>query len=469
MSGQPTRRGFLQAGAAAGIGFFVAGATADDAKKERSPNERLKFACIGVGGKGSSDTNHVGELGDIVALCDIDDNFLAAKAKSFPKAQKFNDFRELLRKLDKQIDAVTISTPDHTHAVAAAMAIKMGKHVYVQKPLTHSVSEARALRKLAREHKVCSQLGNQGTALDQFRTSVELVHSGVLGATKEVHLWTNRPVWPQSPKVTSRPPAMDPPKHVHWDLFIGPAPMRPYAEYEIEEKKGRRSRRGAYHDFNWRGWWDFGTGALGDMACHTANMPYMALKLGAPVAISGESEKLNDETYPGWARVTYEFKVAGRKEPLKVMWYEGSKDGKRVLPSLELIPGKKNYSGSGSLMVFEKAAVYSPDDYGATRELIGKDTGDLKPPSEKKFARIQGKNHDLAQKQEWVASIKKGDPKANLGNFDYSAALTEFVLLGNCAIRAGKRLEYDAENMKFTNDSAADKLLSREYRQGWKL
>ncbi len=454
MSGQTNRRQFLQASAVAGIGFWTAGGvSAADVKKERSPLERLRFACIGVGGKGSSDTDNVGEIGDVVGLCDIDDNHLNSKAQRFSKARKFNDFREMLEKIGKDIDAVTVSTPDHMHAPAAAMAMKMGKHVYCQKPLTHDVYEARRLRELAREYKVCTQMGNQGTALAQFRTSVEMLQAGVLGPVKEVHIWTNRPVWPQSPKVTKRPePASETPKHIHWDLFLGTAPVRPYAP--------------GYHPFNWRGWWDFGTGALGDMACHTANMPYMGLNLGYPTSIQGESEKLNDETYPGWARVVYQFPAHGSMPALKLVWYEGRKDGKLVQPPLELLQGKMDFSSSGSLVVGEKATMYSPDDYGERREILGKDAGDVKPP-EKRFTRMKG-NNDLNQKKEWAAAIKKNDPKIALANFDYSGMLAEAVLLGNVAIRAGRMLTWDGQKMTF-NDADADKMLKREYRTGWKL
>jgi len=467
MMGQTNRREFLQAAAATGVGFYAGNtALAQADKKEKSPLERLRFACIGVGGKGSGDTDHVGRLGDVVALCDIDDNFLNAKAKNFPKAEKFHDFRELLEKKGKDIDAVTVSTPDHTHAPAAAMAIRMGKHVYCQKPLTHDVYEARRLRQLAREFKVCTQMGNQGTALEQFRTSVELLRSGALGEIKEVHLWTNRPIWPQSPRVTRRPPEAPVPKHVHWDLWVGPAPFRPYAEYE-EEAKGKRRRRGAYHDFNWRGWWDFGTGALGDMACHTANMPYMGLRLGLPSTISAESETVNEETYPGWAKVQFEFVVASQKAPIRATWYEGRRNNQRVLPSLDLIPGEKEYSGSGSLVVAEKASVYSPDDYGATRRILGQAAKEVQYPKQT-MPRMKG-NNDENQKREWVDAIKKGDYRLALSNFDYASMLTESILLGNVAIRAGKKLEYDGEKGAFKNDSDANKLLRREYRTGWRL
>ncbi len=451
MSGQTNRREFLQAGVVAGIGFWAAGGVSADDKKERSAVERLNIACIGVGGKGSSDTDNAGEVGEVVALCDIDDNPLNQKAEKFPKAKKFHDFREMLEKMSKDIDAVTVSTPDHQHAVAAAMAMRMGKHVYCQKPLTHDVYEARRLRELAREFKVCTQMGNQGTAVPEFRTSVEILQANGIGPVKEVHLWTNRPIRPQSPKVTKRPEPQPVPKNVHWDLFLGTAPERPYAP--------------GYHPFAWRGWWDFGTGALGDMACHTANMPYMGLKLGLPTSISAESEPVNPETYPGWAKVTYEFPAREGLPPVKVTWYEGRKDGKLVLPPLALLHGKKKYSGSGSLIIGEKTTLYSPDDYGGTREYLGGDT-DIKAP-ERRLPRMKG-NSDLNQKKEWAQAIKKGDYKIALSNFDYAGMLAEFVLLGNVAIRAGRKLSYDADKMTFSEPDA-DKLLRREYRTGWRL
>ena len=454
MSAQTDRRGFLQAGAAAGIGFWVAGsATADEGNKGRSSLERLNIACIGVGGKGSSDTDHAGQVGEVVALCDIDDNQLGGKAKKFPKATRFNDFRELFDKMGKEIDAVVISTPDHTHAPAAAQALRLRKHVYCQKPLTHSVFEARKLRELAREYKVCTQMGNQGTAGDNFRTSVELLRSGALGAVKEVHVWTNRPIWPQAPAVTKRPAPKACPKQVHWDLFLGPAPERPYAP--------------GYHPFAWRGWRDFGTGAIGDMACHTANMPFMGLNLGYPSTISAESETPNPETYPGWAKVTYQFPKNGDRAPLTLTWYEGKKDGKLVLPDVALLQGKhKGFSGSGSLVVAEKGSLYSPDDYGGSRQLIGPDVADVKMPA--KTLPRRGGDNDLQQKKEWADAIKKGDYKIALSNFDYAGLLTEVVLLGNAAVLAGTKLTYDGKEMKF-GDSQMDKLLRYEYRTGWKL
>jgi predicted dehydrogenase len=297
-------------------------------------------------------------------------------------------------------------------------------------------------------------MGNQGTALDNFRTSVELLRSGNLGTVKEVHVWTNRPTgfWKQSPDVTKRPPEAKAPKHVHWDLFLGPAPERPYAP--------------GYHPFAWRGWRDFGTGALGDMACHTANMPYMGLQLGLPTSIEAESEKPNDETFPGWAKITFKFPAKGKRQAVTFFWYEGKKDGEKMLPPKELFQGEKP-SGSASLIVAEDVTIYSPDDYGATRKMLGKNAKDVKTP-EKTMKRRGGKN-DEEQKKEWVEAIKANKPELALSNFDYASMLTEAILLGNAAIKAEKKLEYDGDKGRFTNAEECNKLLSREYRTGWKL
>jgi predicted dehydrogenase len=452
MSGQ-NRRQFLQQGALAGLGFWVAGGLS---AKEEKASEKLNIACIGVGGKGGSDTDHAGEVGNVLALCDIDDHTLDAKAKKFPRAKKYNDFRKLLGEMEKSIDAVTVSTPDHTHAAAAAMAMKMGKHVYCQKPLTHSVAEARRLRELAREYKVCTQMGNQGTANSGLRTNVEIVQSGALGKVKEVHVWTDRPreYWKQAPKVTRRPRPEKPPAHVHWDLWLGPAPKRDYGP--------------GYHPSLWRGWWDFGTGALGDMACHTCNLPYMALKLGLPSSIVAESGELNPETYPEWATIVFEFPARGDLPPVKLTWYEGSKGGKRKFPPKELLHGL-DYSVSGSLLVGEKGTLYSRGDYGNDRILLPeKEFKGYKAP-EATLPRHKERNGDLNQKKEWVAAIKKKDPRVALSNFDYAAMLTETILLGNAAIRAGEKLEYDGKAGKVTNVKDANKFLSRAYREGWKL
>ncbi len=210
-----------------------------------------------------------------MAICDIDENTLNQQAAKFPKAKKYFDYREMLSEMEKGIDAVTVSGPDHMHAHAALTAMKLKKHVYVQKPMTHDVFEARQMREAARKFGVCTQMGNQGTASNGLREGVEFVQAGVLGKIAEAHVWTNRPIWPQAPGLTKRPDASPVPANVHWDLFLNTRHERPYAK--------------GYHPFAWRGFWDFGTGALGDMACHTANMAFMALKLGSPTSVVAQS------------------------------------------------------------------------------------------------------------------------------------------------------------------------------------
>jgi predicted dehydrogenase len=465
MTRRSNRRDFLKLSTLAGVGYWVGGSYTNAADK--SPNEKLGIACVGVGGKGSSDTDQAAGIGNVVAICDIDDNHLDAKANQkdkktgeapFAGAKKYNDFRKMLEELDKQIDAVVVSTPDHTHAVAAMMAMKMKKHVYVQKPLTHTVYEARQMRETAKKMGICSQMGNQGTAGTSLRRAAELVQAGAIGKVSEVYVWTNRPIWPQAPGVKSRPTDMPPvPKNVHWDLFLGPSPERPYSP--------------KYHPFAWRGWWDFGTGALGDMACHTVNLPFMALKLGYPSTVSAECDPVNPETYPGWARVTFEFPARGDMPPCKLVWHEGKKDGVLVHPPEELLKkvlvkeGQK-ISGSGSILVGDKGIIHSPDDYGGTVLYLPAEAKDFKAPET--LPRNNG--GDGGMKKEWADAIKANKPSIALSNFDYAAMLTETILLGNVAMRcAGKKLDWDGPNLKFTNESEANKFLHFEYRKGWTL
>ncbi|HZV07324.1 MAG TPA: Gfo/Idh/MocA family oxidoreductase [Gemmataceae bacterium] len=450
MTRRTTRRQFIQQTSLAGLGFWVAGGLTP--AFSRSPNGKLQIAGIGIDGKGSSDIDQAGRVGNVVAICDIDDRFLEKKAARFPQAKKYNDFRKMLDEMGKQIDAVTVSTPDHTHAAAAMMAMKMGKHVYCQKPLTHTVREARELRLAAKKYNVCTQMGNQGSAENGLRQAVEVVQAGGIGPVTEAHVWTNRPIWPQAPKLTSRPDSKPVPPNVHWDLWLGPAPERPYAE--------------GYHPFSWRGFWDFGTGALGDMACHTANMAFRALKLGYPTSISAENGEINSETYPGWATITFQFPARGDMPPVKFVWYEGHRDGKKNLPPKELLHGE-NPPGSGSLLVGAKGILYSPNDYGAEYVLLPKkDFAGFKPPQPTLPRNGRG---DLGMKEEWARAIMENKPEIAYSNFDFAGLLTETILLGNVAMRAGKKLEWDGENMKFTNAPECEKLLHFEYRKGWTL
>jgi predicted dehydrogenase len=476
-----SRRDFLRQSAyVAGMGVWVASSRMAWGVEEQSPNERINIACIGIGGKGDGDSDQVGKHANLVAICDIDDKRLAAKSRKFPKAERFNDFRKMFDKVGKHIDAVTVTTPDHTHAVATMMAIKLGKAVYTQKPMTHDVWEARQLRLAAREYNVATQMGNQGTANTRFREGVEAIQSGIIGNVKEVHVWTNRPIWPQSPVVTARPPGAPVPDYVHWNEWLGTAPVRPYGEK-------------FYHPRNWRGWWDFGTGALGDMGCHSTNLPFMALKLGHPSSIVAESEALNPETYPGWARVVFEFPQRDELPSVTLTWYEGHKDGNLVLPPADLIDkvvseynkilvarndkqvkdGKKvGLSGSGSIIIGDKGILYSPADDGIEWELVPAETfRDYKAPPQTLPRNPLGgstKTMDEGQKIEWLAAIK-GGPKA-LSNFDYAGMLAEFILLGNVAIKhGGKKLEWDGPNLRFPNAPEADQSLRRTYRAPWSL
>jgi predicted dehydrogenase len=456
-----SRRSFLGAGAAGlGLGYFFT-APADSAMRAaRKPNETLQFAGIGVGGKGSSDIDQVGELGEIIAVCDVDDGMLAPKVEKWPSAKKFHDFRRLFDELDRHVDAVTVSTPDHSHALASLLAIGMGKHVYCQKPLTHTVFEARVLKEAARKYGVCTQMGNQGSAEDGLRRAVELVQAGIIGDVKDAHVWTNRPVWPQAPEITARPGKADVwPKGVHWDEFIAGAPLRPYVD-------------DTYHPFKWRGWWDFGTGAIGDMACHTGNIAFRALKLAHPTAVAAENGAVNPETYPAWARVTLRFPAREGLPPVTLHWYEGKKDGKLVLPPRELqekvLHDDEKLPGSGSILVGEKGLLYSPDDYGAEFRLTPKELGegkDLKTPET--LPRNGG--GDQGMKNEWVEAIRAGKPAIAYSNFDYASLLTEAFLLGNVAIRTGKALEWDGPGLKVTNCDEANALIKTEYRRGWEV
>ncbi len=452
-----SRRDFLKSTAAIGVGAWIVGPNL--ALAERSANEAINIACIGVGGKGESDSGQAANHGNIVAICDIDDNRLNARAagEKFAKARKFHDFRKMLETMEKEIDAVTVSTPDHTHAVASMMAIKLKKHVYTQKPLTYSVFEARALREASKKYGVCTQMGTQGSALDGFRTAVEVLRSGAIGAVREVHLWTDRcgKWWKQAPDIVARPadtPAV--PAHVHWNEFLGPAPERPYHP--------------AYHPFAWRGWRDFGTGAVGDMACHLANMPFVALKLGYPTSVVAENSEINPETYQQWATITYEFPSREGMPPVKLVWWEGIRNGQRNLPAVDLFHGVER-PDNGILCVGDRGTLFTENAQGGGYRLLpAKDFEGFKEP-EKIFPRYGAEDHDNLQKKEWIAACRANKPELALGNFGTAGLLTEAVLLGNVAILAGRKIEWDGPNLKVTNVPEAQKFLHREYRKGWTL
>ncbi|NNC86888.1 MAG: Gfo/Idh/MocA family oxidoreductase [Akkermansiaceae bacterium] len=459
-----TRRKFLHtsgltAGSILGFPAIVSG---------QNLNGRPRVACIGVGGKGKSDTENTAKVGcDIVGLCDVDGGTLEKMAGKFPKAKKYSDFRKMLEEMDGEIDAVTVSTPDHCHGVAGIKAMQMGKHVYVQKPLTQTVWESRTMRNLARDKNLATQMGNQGSAEDGLRRSVEVIQGGVIGKPLELHVWTNRPVWPQG---LDRPEGSDPiPDNLDWELWLGPAQFRPF-------------KKGVYHTFKWRGWKDFGTGALGDMACHTVNMPFRALKLGYPERIECEFSSRNyPETYPLSSRVRFDFPARAGLPPLKFWWYEGnpSNNFKPIRPYPDLIKhviaSQGKFPKSGCLIIGDEGELYSGDDYG--RDFFLKQKGDKMyirgndhpackgiPQSIRRAPKGMGQ---LGHHQEWVDMMKGGAPAYS--NFEIAAYLNEVILLGCIAqnIGEGKPIGWDGPAMKSTDNEAASKLVKRNYRDGW--
>ena len=439
MPSRTNRRRFLQTSAAIGAGYWVAGGV--QAQESNSPNERIAMASVGIGGKGSSDSSDADKHGEMVAICDIDTKRLEGAKAKFPKAKAFTDFRKMLEEMEDSIDAVTVSTPDHCHAPAGLMAMRMGKHCFCQKPMTHSIYEARLMAQVAREKGLATEMGNQGTAESGLREAAALVKAGMLGEVSEVHVWTNRPIWPQG---GPRPKEDPVPPEVKWEEWLGPAPYRPYA-------------KGAYHSFAWRGWWDFGTGALGDMACHTMNMPFAALDLRDPISVQAETSGHNKDSYPKWSIINYEFPATDARPAVKFVWYDG---GKR--PDKELIDGRTP-SGSGCVIIGEKGKIYSSNDYGANFDILG----DVEKP-EVEFERSPG------HFQEWVRAIKGGQPA--MSNFpDYAGPLTETVLLGNLAVWAaadegmGEKVEWDAKNMKVLNVSGLEEIVKPVYREGYVL
>lgn len=429
-------------------------------------NEKIRVACIGVGGKGDSDCDDSARCGgEIVAICDVDENTLNRKAQKYPDAKKYRDFRKMLEEMDKSIDAVTVSTPDHVHGVAAAMAMKMGKHIYCQKPLVQTVWEARELRRLAKEKNLATQMGNQGSAGGGLRRAVEVIQAGIIGPVRELHVWSNRPIWPQG---LNRPQGEDPvPATLDWDLWLGPAEFRPY-------------KKGVYHSFNWRGWYDFGTGALGDMACHTVNMPFRALKMGYPNVVEvEETSQLFPETFPKTSRIRFEFPSREDMPPLKFWWYDGNPGDKEVKalrpnPDLtkEIVDMRGSLPGSGCLLIGDKGKIFSPDDYGSQFYVILKGESEFKSGNDHEVCKAvpQTIPRSPGHNKEWF-DMMNDRKKAAYSNFEIAGYLTEIILLGCVALRVGvaKKMEWDGPKMRSPNLREAAKFVRRTYRKGWSL
>ena len=435
-----TRRDLMAAGAAAAVTIVprhVLGAPG-----QTPPSEKLNIAGVGLHGMGIGDIRNCTSE-NIVALCDVDQNVLARDAKQFPKAKLHADFRKMLE-TQRDIDAVVVATPDHLHAAVSIMAMKMGKHVHCQKPLTHSVHEARMMAKVAKESKVATQMGNQGQASEEARLISEFIWAGAVGTVREVHGGSNRRpmISPRGiPRPTETPPV---PPTLNWDLWVGPSPMRPYHP--------------CYHPFSWRGWWDFGTGCLGDIGCHEFSPVFKALKLGHPDWIEACSSnhpygpEVANETAPLASITRWHFPAQGDRGAITLTWWDG---GLKPPRPEELEPGRQFADGDWLMIVGDKGKMLR---HRLIPDAKAKDFG--RPP--RKLERSPG--HYL----EWINACK-GGPAAGSNFLDHAAHLAEVVLLGNIAIRTQEKLHWDGENMRFTNSEAANALLNPPYRAGWTL
>ncbi len=436
----------LTAGAALAPGFLKGGVSA---------NEKLNIAGVGIGAMGANYLRSC-ESENIAALCDVDEEYAAKTFARYPQARRYLDFRKMLEK-EKSIDAVIIGTPDHTHAVIALAAIGLGKHVYCAKPLARTLQETRAIVKAAREARVATQMSVQSCATEPACATEEWIQSGAIGAVREVHVWSDRPIWPQGLERPEERPSVPP--TLDWDLWLGPAPHRPY--------------HSAYHPFVWRGWYDFGTGALGDMACHTFHMIFRALKLGSAAAVQATTpftvRKMFDpndpqaafrgrivkypETFPDASIVTWDFPARGPLPPVRLTWYDGGlKPPRPVEMTTPLERSGVLFMGSDGVLL---------SGFSGGPRLVPESRMKAYTPPPKTVARTAG------HYREWIEAAKGGKP-ANC-NFEFGGLLAETALLGTIAQRTGRHLNWDAENLRITNDEEANQLVRQPNRRGWEI
>lgn len=427
-----SRRDFIQAALAAGTAAGTGLVTRPQplwAAETRSANEKLNLAVIGVAARGGANLRGVSHE-NIAVLCDIDDERLKQAAEQFPSARLINDYREIFEL--PNLDGIVVSTPDHTHAIPVAMALSKKLPVYCEKPLTHSLYEARVLRNLAAEAKVPTQMGNQiHSDLSNYRRVVEMVQAGVIGDVQRVHVWQGGGV-----RVGQRVKEGMPPAHVHYDLWLGPAPYRPFHE--------------SHFHFNWRYWWDFGGGQLGDFGCHYMDLPFWALGLTAPTTVTAKGEKGHDgdNECPQRLKVDYHFPARGSASPVHLTWYHGG-----------WMPGGAEEYKKNSAVLFEGSEGKLIADYGTNRVFLH--SGKAAEPVPMTIP------DSIGHHREWTHAIRTGDPTGS--HFEYAANLTESVHLGNIAYRVGKTITFDPVNLKCEDCPEAAPMINREYRDGWKL
>jgi len=448
-----SRRSFLTASSGLALGFTIVPRRVLGGAGYVAPSERINVAGIGAGGMGGGDIATVSRLGaNIVALCDVDDERAGGSFRAFPKARRYKDFRVMLDREANRIDAVTVGTPDHIHAVASMAAIRAGKPVYCEKPLTHTLHECRELTTAARKAGVATQMGNQGHATEGARLTNEWIQAGIIGKVSEVHVWSDRAgrLWKQGvgrPKETPPVPAT-----LDWDLWLGPVRERPYSP--------------AYAPVSWRGWWDFGTGAMGDMGCHIIDHPIWALHLGLPTAVESrttldgsilDGDKPNDETYPVAAIIYYEFAARRDLPAVRMTWYEGG----LMPPAPPEMPLDQRLPDNGVLYIGTKGKMYH-SSHGGMPQLLPAELHDEASKVPKTMKRSPG------HYEEWVQACKGGPPP--ISNFDYAGPLTETALVGVLSLRApGRRLEWDSENLRVKNAPELSRHIHTEYRKGWVL
>ena len=492
---QPSRRQFLKAAALTGVGYWVCAGLAP--KVSASANERIAFAGIGIGGKGEGDTANAARFADIVAVCDIDRNRLNGAVRRYPNAKPYTDYRKLFDEMEKSIDAATISGADHMHAPQALMAMRMKKHVYVQKPLARTMYECRLMSKVAKETGVCTQMGNQGSASDGLRRNAAAIKAGIYGDIKELHVWTDRPIgwWPQGPetirtmaayeeKVRHNNPAEanqliadmkkkaeDQLRNIEWDLWLGVAKPREFFPGET---------RSIYHPFGWRGWWDFGTGALGDIACHSLNVYMKALDLSAPISVVARTSGHDFDIFPTSSEIVFEYPDTPTRKGFRFVWYDGEK-----------FPSKEFYEengfrypdarpGSGTLIVGTEGA--QGPGRNVRKEGVVVPEVRLAPRYPDAEGNLTGTDDDPRNMFELITAIKENKPELCFSNFPEQAGpLTEAMLLGNLAVWTaskpnewGEKVMWDRENMVITNlaslqtPGVAD-LIKPVYREGYVL